>query len=190
MMRRISRTGLFVACFWLASVAATAQEVVHAMTGTVNDVNQSAKTITIFNADGSGGTFKDLTNPGARIDFDKKIRADATEATAFDKKGTYAIIYYFGNGDSRTAVAVRSLGSGPFTKNIGTVAKFDGRAHLLSIQDSSGKVESFKIDADTVAETGMGVVEGFKFQPQKDEQVQVIASTVNGSATALFVVAM
>jgi hypothetical protein len=189
-MRCVSQIGLFVGCFWLAAVAANSQEIVHALTGTVNDVDQNAKTITVFTADASGGTFRDLTNPGAKLDFDKKIRADATEAHAFDKKGAYAIVYYFGNGSARTAVAVRSLGSGPFTKSIGTVTKFDGRSHVLSIQEEQGKVESFKIDADTVAETSLGVVEGAKLQPQKDERVQVIAATVNGAPTALFVVAM
>ena len=175
--------------FWLAAVAANSQEIVHALTGTVNDVDQNAKTITIFTADASGGTFKDFTNPGAKLDFDKKIRADATEANAFDKKGAYGSSTTL-EMEARTAVAVRPLGSGPFTKSIGTITKFDGRSHSLSIQEEQGKVESFKIDADTVAETSLGVVEGAKLQPQKEERVQVIAATVNGTPTALFVVAM
>ena len=43
----------------MAAVAANSQEIVHALTGTVNDVDQNAKTITIFTVDASGGTFKD-----------------------------------------------------------------------------------------------------------------------------------
>lgn len=189
-MRRVSRICLFVGCFGLASAAATAQEVVHALTGTVNNINLTAKTITIITDDGSDGTFKDLTNPDTKIDFDKRIRAGATLANTFSKKGAYAIVYYFGEGNARTAVAVPSLGPGPFTKNNGTVIKFDGRAHLLSIQEGAGKVESFRIAADTVADTGLGVVDGFKFQPQKDDQVQVVGTLVNGAATVLFVSAM
>jgi hypothetical protein len=190
MMRRVSRICLFVGCFGLASAAATAQEVVHALTGTVKNINLAAKTIMIATDDGSVGTFKDLTNPEIRIDFDKRIRAGATEVDSFNTKGAYVIVFYFGEGNMRTAVAVRSLGSGPFVKSNGMVTKFDGRAHLLSIQEGSGKVESFRTDADTVADTGLGIVEGFKFQPQKDEQVQVVATVVNGAATALFVSAM
>jgi len=189
-MGRVSTICLFVGCFWLASVVATAQEVVHALAGTVSNINLTAKTLTIFTDDGSYGTFKDLTNPDTRLDFDKRIRAGATVANTFNKKGAYAIVFYFGEGNARTAVAVRSLESGPLTKNTGVVTKFDGRAHLLSIQDGSGKVLSFKIASDTVAETGIGVVEGLKFQPQKDKKLQVIASLTNGSATALFINAM
>lgn len=189
-MGRISRICLFWGCIWVASAAVAAQEVVHALTGTVNNVNLAAKTITILTDDGSNSTFKDLTDPDTKIDFDKRIRAGAAEVDTFTQKGAYAIIFYFGEGNMRTAVAVRSLGSGPFTKNNGTVTKFDGRAHLLSIREESGTVESFKIAADTVAETGMGAEEGFKFEPQKDDRVQVIASLVNGSATALFINSM
>jgi hypothetical protein len=189
-MKRFSLAALFAGCVWLGSVTAAAQEVVHALAGTVNDINPSAKTITVFTADGSGGTFKDLANPNTRVDFDKRIRAGSTEINTFDKKGAYAIVFYFGNENARTAVAVRNLGPGPFSESKGTVTKFDGRAHLLSIREDSGKVDSFNISADTVAETGLGAVDGYKFQPQKDEQVQVISSMVNGSATVLFVHAM
>jgi hypothetical protein len=100
------------------------------------------------------------------------------------------IVFYFGDGDGRTAVAVRNLGSGPFTNDIGTVVRLDGREHLLSIKTKSGVVKSFKIAADTVAETDLGVVNGIKYQPEKDDQVRVVASTVNGASTALFVRAM
>jgi hypothetical protein len=189
-MRQVSRICLFSGCFWLVSVVATAQEVVHALTGTVSDINLTAKTITIIADDGSGGTFKDLTNPDTRIDFDKRIRAGTTEVDSFNKKGAYVIVFYFGEGNMRTAVAVRSLGSGPFIKGQGTVTKFEGRAHLLSIQEGAGKVEPFRIAADTVADTGLGIVDGFKFQPQKDDTVQVVATLVNGSATALFINSM
>ena len=189
-MRRVLKICLFVGCFWLATLTATAQEVVHALTGTVSNINLPAKTITIFVDDGSYSTFKDLTNPDTRIDFDKRIRADATAASTFSTKGAYVIVFYFGDENIRTSVAVRSLGPGPFTKNVGTLTKFDSRGHSLSIKEASGKVETFRIDADTVAETGTGVEGGFKFQPQKDEHVEVIASSVNGSATALFVNAM
>jgi hypothetical protein len=174
----------------LASVAANAQEVVHALTGTVNNVNLTAKTIMIVTDDGSSGTFKDFTNPETKIDFDKRVRAGATEVDTFDTKGAYVIVFYFGEGNMRTAVAVRSLGSGPFMKSKGTVTRFDGRARLLSIQEESGKVESFRIAGDAVADTGLGIVDGSKFQPQKDDRVQVVATLVNGSATALFINAM
>jgi hypothetical protein len=42
----------------------------------------------------------------------------------------------------------------------------------------------------TVAESYMGVVDGFKFQAQKGDHVRIVGTTDSGGATALFVKAM
>jgi len=189
-MRRILSTCIFGGCFSLAAVCATAQEVVHALTGTVNNINLTARTITVITDDGSDGTFKDLTNPKAAIEFDKDIRTDATAADEFQKTGVHVIVYYYGFGTVRTVVALRSLGSGPFTKSNGSVVKFEKGEHSVSIKDQSGAIESFKITRGTVAETGIGAVDGLKFEPGKGEQLTVISTGVNGSATALFINSM
>jgi hypothetical protein len=189
-VRNSLKTLILVGCILSVAVAATAQEVVHALTGTVRSIDPASKTITIFTDNGSEGLFKDLTNPKLKVDFDKKLRTDTSNIDTFEGAGAYVIVFYFGDGDVRTAVAVRNLGSGPFTNDIGTVVRLDGREHLLSIKTKSGVVKSFKIAADTVAETDLGVVNGIKYQPEKDDQVRVVASTVNGASTALFVRAM
>jgi hypothetical protein len=190
MKRRISNILVLLGCFSLASVAATAQEVVHALSGTVNNINLNTKTVTIITDDGSGGTFKDLTKTSQPVEFDKVLRADATAADQFKQKGTRVIVFYFGGGDPRTAVALRNLGAGPFTNSTGTVMKFEGHDHLISIKAESGTIETFKIAPETVAETGIGAVEGFKFEPGKGDRVQVISAQTNGSATALFINSM
>jgi hypothetical protein len=187
MRRWILKTFFLVGCVSLASVPASAQEVVHAVSGTVNNVNLAAKTITVITDDGCGGTFKAMTNSRTPVEFDKTLRVDTIAADAFEKKQTRVIVYYFGAGDLRTAVALRDLGPGPFTKSSGTVVKFERREHSVSIKDQSGTVESFKITRSTVADTGSGAVEGFKFEPGKGDQVQVISTVVNSNATALFV---
>jgi hypothetical protein len=186
-VRNLLKTFILVACIFSVTVAATAQEVVHALTGTVRSTDPASKTITIFTDNGSEGLFKDLTNPKLKVDFDKKLRTDTSTVDTFKGQGAYVIVFYFGDGDVRTAVALRSLGPGPFTNDVGIVVKFDGRAHQLVIKNKSGLVTSFKIAADTVAETGMGVVNESKFQPQKDDQVRVVGATVNGAPTAVFV---
>ncbi len=186
-MRDTLKTLILIGCIFSAAVAGTAQEVVHALTGTVRSIDPANNTISILTDNGSEGVFKELTNARVKVDFDKKLRADASTADAFKDKGRYVIVYYFGDDNVRTAVALRNLGSGPFTNNLGTVVKVEGRDRLLFIKEKSGLVDSFKITSDTVAETDVGVVGGFKFQPQKDDQVRVVAATVNGAPTALFV---
>jgi len=186
MMKEILKTCLLAACFLLVSDAATAQEVVHALSGTVTSIDTSAKTITVYTDNRSEGFFKDLTNPKTPIEFDKDIRASATAVDSFKMKGAYVIVFYFGGGDVRTAVALRSLGAGPFSKDTGTIVKIGGK-NSISIADESGALKSFKLTSNTVAETVYGAMIGSKYQPHKGDKVRVTAAVVNGSKTALLV---
>jgi hypothetical protein len=177
----------FVASLLLATAAASGQEVVHALTGTVASIDATAKTISMYTDNRSAGLFKDLTNAKANIVFDKTLRALVTPADEFKKQGAYGIVFYFGQGDTRTAVALRSFGQGPFTSAEGIVAKSEAGDHSFSVTDDSGAVTTFKIASDTVAETMLGAVAGFKSQPHKGDKVHVTAKTVNGVAMALFI---
>lgn len=187
MLKRFVRFSILFGCFLLVSLVATAQEVVHAMIGTVGSIDAVAKTITVKTDDGSEGLFKDLINSKTKIEFDKNVRKDAIAAKEFKKSGTHVIVYYFGLGRERTAVALRGLGSGPFTKTVGTVVKLEDKEHSISIRKDSGVVESFKITSDTIAETDSGAIEGLKLRPNKGDLVRVTATSENGSATAVLI---
>ena len=97
------------------------------------------------------------------------------------------IVYYFGDGDVRTAVALRDLGGGPLQKISGSVYKFNKHEHLLTIKDIAGTSESFHIDPKTVAETAVGAVEGERFDPAKGDQVRITATLTDGIQDALFI---
>ena len=122
-----------VGFFSLAAFVANAQEVVHALAGTVTYINPTNKTIIINTDDGSEPLFKDMTASNASLDFAKDLRADSTPADTFTKKGAHVIVYYFGDGDERTAVALQDLGGGPLKKISGSVSKFNKHEHLLTI---------------------------------------------------------
>jgi hypothetical protein len=187
MLRALSQACWLVGFFSLSAFAANAQQVVHALAGTVSNINPTNKTIVISTDDGSEGLFKDMTAMNLSVDFAKDLRADSTPADAFSKKGTHVIVYYFGDGDERTAVALQDLGGGPLKKISGSVTKFNRHEHLLTIKDSAGASESFRIDPKTVAETPVGAVEGERFDPEKGEQVRVTATLANGGPEALFI---
>jgi hypothetical protein len=170
-----------------ASFAATAQEVVHALIGTITSINSAAKTIGVKSEDGTLSYFKDMLHSHYKIAFDKNSRTDAAAADSFKKTGERAIIYYFGVGDLRTIVALRSLGPGPYVKSVGTVVSFNKRERSLSMTTQTGQDESFEIAADTVVDGEMGAVGGSEFRPAKGDPVRVTAVVVNGSNTALFV---
>jgi hypothetical protein len=187
MLRALVGTCFLAGSLLCIAAPVSAQEIIHALTGTVSAINANTKTLTVLQDSGSQGVFQSLTNPKTRISFDKRVEAETTAASAFDKQGAYAIIFYFGADDNRTVVAVKSLGTGPFSSTTGTVTKFDGHGHSLTVQDASGAEQTFKIDPQTVAETDLGAVGGEKFDAHKGDSVRIVSSQVNGAATALFV---
>lgn len=175
-------------CLVSISVPASAQEVVHALSGTVSAINSASKTITVFEDDGGRAVFQDRTAK-EKVSLDKRIAEETTAANSFAKPGAYVIVLYFGEGDDRTVVAVKNLGAGPFTSTSGTVKKFDGH-HGVTIVDESGTAHTFQINAQSIGEGTYGAVEGSKFDPQKGDQVRIVSAKVNGTPTALFMTEM
>src|ERR1035441_2132094 len=105
-------------CLGLTCHVAMAQEVVHALTGTVSSIDPVGKTITVFLDGGSQGVLKGMANSKTSLSVDKKLLAAATTADAFNKNGAYVIVFYFGGTDARTAVALRSLRSEEHTSEL------------------------------------------------------------------------
>ena len=187
MLRRTLFVLAVVGCLGFTATRLRAQSVVHALTGTVSAIDSADKSITVFQDGGSESTFKDMTNSKPSIANDKRILADTTAVDSFKKKGAYVIVFYIGGRDTRTAVALRSLGTGPFTAADGTVTQFESREHSISVEDKSGSIQSFKITAETIVESTFGAIDGLKFQTQKGDHVRVVGTTENGSPTALFI---
>ena len=188
MFRRLGTFWLLAGYCSLCTLAATAQEVVHALAGTVTSVNPG-KTIEVDTDDGSEVEFKDLTKSNIPLEFATDLRAQATSADRFNTKGTHVIVYYFGEGDPMTAVALQGLPSAPLKRTIGTVVKFDRHQRVMTVESTPGGVQSFHIDPTTVVETAVGAVDGRKFDPQKRDQVRVTAASAQGTQTALFIFA-
>ncbi len=174
-------------CFIGAPTHSAAQEVIHALTGSVSSINSNAKTITIFQDNGTQGVFSEPSGSKVRLGFDKKIADETTAASSFMQQGAYAIVFYYGSLNNPTIVALKNLGKGPFAATAGTVTRFDNRARTISVSDHTGTIRTFTINADTVAEGDLGVVDGSKFRAQKGDEVRVVSQILNGVATALFV---
>lgn len=164
-----------------------AQQIVHALCGTVSAINTSNKTITLFQDSGSPATFHVMDSPTAHLSFDKQVAGEVTAAKDFQKKGAYVVLFYFGIDENRTAVALKSLGAGPFSSATGEVTGWNEHSHTVSMHDKSGAAHSFVINAQTIAETYMGVVNGTKVDLEKGEQVRLVSSVNNGTPTVLFI---
>jgi hypothetical protein len=167
--------------------SAVAQQIVHALTGTVSAIDPSQKSITVLQDGGSKSTFKLMSSSKTRIAFDKMIKDEATSAQQFQKQGAYVILFYFGIDQNRTAVAVKNLGQGPFAVTTGNVTRWDGKNHKLIVRGKDGKARSFSVDGQSVAETSSGAVNGSDFHPDKGDHVRVVSFLKDGTPTALFI---
>ncbi len=184
------RPALLLGCALAAATALHAQEVVHALTGTMTSVDAKAKTFQVATDDGTEGQFSSVVNPKLSYEIPSKLKGSVTPAANFNKVNTRVLVYYIGDNSVRTAVAVEDLGAGPFVKVRGTVVKLDKHKHSLTVADDAGKQETFQIGPKTVAEAADGVEEGMHFDAQKGDAVRVTASTANGAEDALFIRSM
>lgn len=186
-MKRYLYVSLLVSSLSILVPRVGAQEIVHALCGTVSSINPAAKTITLFQDSGSPATFNVMSSSKTRIAFDKTVASAATAAKEFQKQGSYVILFYFGTNENKTAVALKNLGSGPFSSTTGEVTDWNGHDRKISVRDKDGAVHSFTVSPQTVAETYMGVVNGSKFDADKGEHVRIVSSRTGDSPTALFV---
>lgn len=173
-------------CVVSLSVPMAAQQVVHALTGTVSSINKAGENVAVLQDVGGAGVFQNPANPKKRVSLDKKIEAGTIAADAFKDDGAYVIVFYYGGSDDRTVVAFKNLGSGPFSSTAGKVKKFE-KAHSISIEDESGALQTFRIGPDTVAEGYAGAVDAARFQVQGGDKVRIVSSVVDGSPTVRFV---
>jgi len=187
-MLRISMRIIVLAGFLVVlDDSAKAQEIVHALTGTVTEIEPAQKSITVLQDSGAKNTFKMMASSKTRISFDKSIEDEATSAQQFQKQGAYVILFYFGVDQNRTAVALKNLGPGPFSATTGKITNWDGHKHKLDVVGKDGKTSSFTVVDQTVAETYRGAVNGSDFHPDKGNHVRVVSSIENGKPTALFI---
>jgi hypothetical protein len=186
-MKFILKFFLATACSSLAISAAHAQARIYAVSGTVTSINPKIQMTEVDTDDGTTGHFRWIKTPGPAVDFNKSVSADATPADKFTIKGTHAIVYFFGEGDVRTVVALRDLGAAPVTITIGTVVKFNRKERTLTLKKTTGEAAEFHLDPKTVVATPDGVMEDLKFDLNKGNSVRVTSAQANGSDTALLI---
>lgn len=172
--------------FCLACSAACAQEVVHAVTGVVTKVDSATHTITLTTNDGSQMVLQDETGSHSSYAFDKALQSKSMASTAFDKTGNRAVVYYFGDGTQRRAVAVEDLGPAPLKASSGQITHWDHHHHTVTIKAADGSKQSFQLDDATVVDTPMGVVNGDKFDGQNGDQISIRYMDKGGANQAVF----
>jgi hypothetical protein len=163
-----------------------AQEVIHALTGVVTRIDSAAHTITLTSSDGTSTFMQYETSQHPKYDFDRTLQSSATDTASFDKQGDRVILYYFGDGPQRRAVAVKDLGQAPLKLTSGVVTHWDRHHHVVTIKVADGTTQTFQLDSNTAVDTPMGVVNGDKFGPQNGDQVSIKYLNKDGNNQAVF----
>src|SRR5512146_186129 len=133
-MKTLLCASLLVSSLMVLPVPLRAQEIVHALCGTVSTINPANKTITVFQDTGSAATFSIGPSSSTRIAFDKRVADEVTPAKEYQKQGAYVILFYYGVQENRTAVAVKSLGAGPFSSTTGAVTEWNRHTQTISVR--------------------------------------------------------
>ncbi len=169
---------------WCAG--ARGQMVVHAVSGTVKSIDLAAKRMSVAVEGGSTEEFATRTKSDVALVFDSDLRGDAMDASKFDSAGDFVVVYYYGYGNNRTAVAVKDLGKSA-EKTTGTVVDFDKRDHKLTVRKSDESKEVFRLSNEAVIDTGLGLESGRKYHPRNGTRVRVASTTEGGQQIAAFV---
>lgn len=184
--RFLSRFLIPVTILAAACCAAPAQEVIHALTGVVTKVDSAAHTVTLTSSDGTQTVMKDDLQQHEKYDFDKALQSSAKNCADFDKQGDRVILYYFGDGLQRRAVALKDLGQTTLKLSSGVVTHWDRHRHVVTIKGANGTTQTFQLDNNTAVDTPMGVVNGDKFGPQNGDQVSIKYLDKDGNNEAVF----
>lgn len=163
---------IFAAAFSVASCfVLRAQEVVHALTGVVTSVDGASKSIAVQTSVDSRVVFSYANHQQVKVDFDRNIRSEAIEPDVYNKVGDHVIVYFYGNYDERTVVAIKDLGPVALQVSTGTVINGSRKHHSLKMKTEAGASESYQIAQDASIETPEGVIEGLNFDPARNSHV-------------------
>jgi hypothetical protein len=186
-MERKSGQMLILVALAVFCASASAQMVVHAVSGIVKAINANSNTMDVAVDNGTMSQFKLPTDAKVTLDFDNALRSDSVNASKFEHVGAFVVVYYYGYDDNRTAVAVKDLGAGPYQKIEGTVTAFDKHNRAMTVKDDSGKAESFALDAHLVVDRGTSVDSGRGYSAHKGDHVTVTYTSAADKNSAVFI---
>ena len=169
--------------------SAGAQQMVHAMTGTVSAADAAQRTFTLKADNGNTMFFQAQGKQEKEVRFDKDLQSQATDAAAASAVGTHVLVFYYGYDTVLTAVGMEKLGDAPVTRVVGPVKDFDKHKHTITLADVPAAAQMVELSAKTVVDTPGGVVAGPRFHPNKGERVGVYTSGSGGGNTVWLVMA-
>jgi hypothetical protein len=162
-----------------------AQEIVHAMVGTVTEVDPTTSSITLQLSDRASASFDFKPNLSAPVSFNKILREEPETASKLPTMATHVIVYYYGLSPV-IAVAVKELGN-KVESITGTITNTNEAGRFMTIQSETGQLATCSVSNETTVETPYGAVDGTKYSPQKGDKVSAVCNDEDGKELAQFI---
>jgi hypothetical protein len=160
------------------SLSFAAEDVVHALEGTVQKVDAATKTVVVKAADGTVHTFHylgDVTVHGVK---------DASRGTVDGvKEGSQVAVHYTVTGSKETAHEFDNVGEDGLKETEGTVTHVDRGAKTIAVKTADGSEQTFHFTDRAAKDTGEDIGKG----TEKSTKVTVYYTEKAGVKTAHFV---
>jgi hypothetical protein len=173
-VRKLFAIGL---AFLFGAAVLVAQDVVSAVSGTVQKVDAGTKTVVVKTADGTEHTFH----------FVERTSVQGADAGAKDtfhgvKEGSEVVVHYSKKGTEVTAEEIDHVGKDGLKVTEGTVSKIDRGGKTLVVKTADGAEETFHLTDHAAKDAGKGVGEGV----EKSGKVTVYYTEKAGRKVAHF----
>jgi hypothetical protein len=175
-------TVMILAC---AQPSLLAQEIVHAMVGTVTEVDPTSSSITLQLSDRASASFDFKPDLSAPVSFDKTLREEPETASKLPTMATHVIVYYYGLSPV-IAIAVKDMGN-KVDSITGTITNTNEAGRYITIQSETGHLATCSVSNETTVETPYGAVDGSKYSPKKGDQVSAVCNYEDGRELAQFI---
>jgi hypothetical protein len=180
-MEMIKTLALVSAFALTTSLSLAAQDVVHAVDGTVKKIDSGTKTVVVETKDGTEHTFHyagDVTVHGA-----KDTKRGAVDAAHGVEEGSKVAVHYTSEGGKDTAHEIDKIGDDGLKTTDGTVSHIDRGAKTIAVKTADGTEETFHLTDRAAKDTGKDVAEG----TDKSAKVTVYYTEKAGTKTAHFI---
>src|ERR1700733_16273582 len=175
------KTATMVIALAVFTLHVNAQDVVHAVDGTVKKLDAGTKTVVVETKDGAEHTFHytdDVIVHGAGDT--KKGAVDAAHGVT---EGSKVAVHYTVVGGKETAHEVDKIGDDGLKTTDGTVTHIDRGAKTIAVKTADGSEETFHLTDRAAKDTGKDVATGV----DKSAKVTVYYTEKAGVKTAHFV---
>jgi Cu/Ag efflux protein CusF len=177
----IKTVALMSALALAGSLSCAAQDVAHAVEGTVKKVDSTTKTVVVKTEDGTEHTFHYTKN--ATVDGAEDTKKATVDGLGDLKEGSKVAVHYTVVGGKETTHEIDKVGDDGLKASEGTVSHVDRGAKTIAVKTADGTEETFHMTDAAAKDTGKDIAGG----TDKSVKVTVYYTEKAGVKTAHFV---